>query len=104
MYIKYNNKNYSCACDIGGNSITYRHLPEDFPSEVNGQIVLYADDNFKLREDNTDDYLRQIFSDNTLTLTNTLETTPMPKDNTPSAFDQIRADIDYLALMTGVDL
>lgn len=76
MYIKYDNKDYSCKCSINNNSITYRGLSEDFPLEVDGEITLYADNGFELRKDNTNDYLRQTFLEGTLTLTNLPEPEP----------------------------
>lgn len=86
MYIKYDNKDYPCKCSINSNSITYRGLSEDFPSEADGEIILYADDGFELRVDNTKDYLRQVFSNGTLTLTNLPEPKPEPiPDPEPTA-------------------
>lgn len=105
MYIKYNDRKYSCKCIINNNSIVYKDLPENFSENITGEIALYADDNFELRKDNTNNYLRQIFKDGVLTLTNlpeqefTEEIIPISNN-----YDQLRADIDFLALMTGVDL
>jgi hypothetical protein len=53
-----------------GAGITYRGLPEDFPSPVSGEIKLCASDGFVLRTDVAEDYLRQTFEDGVLTLTN----------------------------------
>ena len=105
MYIKYDNKKYPCKCSIGNNSITYRNLPDDFPTEVSGKIELYADTDFLLREDNTGDYLRQTFENNTLTLTNVPEPQPVEEpEPSVSELEQLRADVDYIAVMTGVEL
>lgn len=82
MYIKYDNKDYPCKSSINSNSITYRGLSENFPSEADGEIILYADDGFELRVDNTKDYLRQVFSSGTLTLTNLPEPEPVPTEPT----------------------
>lgn len=70
MYIKYNESNYPCKCNISKTTVTYKGLPEDFPHPVDGILTLCADDGFILRMDNSADYLRQTFSNNTLTLTN----------------------------------
>lgn len=70
MYIKYNDINYSCKCNIGKNSITYTNLPDDFPNVVEGEIVLCANDGFVMRTDNTTDYLRQVIGNGRLVLTN----------------------------------
>lgn len=105
MYIKYNNKDYSCKCSINNNSITYIELSEDFPSEVDGEITLYADNGFEMRKDNTSDYLRQTFSNGTLTLTNLPEPEPTEEPiPTPTEIEQLRADVDFIAVMTGVTL
>lgn len=90
MYIKYNNINYPCGCIARTNSITYTNLPDDFPNVVEGEIILCANNGFVMRTDNTANYLRQVFKNNQLILTNTPEikvdtTTPKP----PSLFDRI---------------
>ena len=72
MYVKYNNVNYPCVCRPSADMI-YRGLPDDFPAPVSGEIILCADDDFVMRTDNTADYLRQIFENGTLTLTNVPE-------------------------------
>ena len=78
MYIKYEDKKYSCNCFIKSESISYTELSDNFPESVGGEIVLCADDGFELRADNTKDYLRQIRENDTLTLTNVPEVEPEP--------------------------
>lgn len=88
MYINYNGVNYFCTCRPS-KTMVYRDLPNDFPFPIDGEIVLCADDGFVLRTDNTSDYLRQIFEDGVLTLTNVPEPEPIepdePSESEPSA-------------------
>jgi hypothetical protein len=70
VYIKYNETNYPCDCNITLATIQYIGLPEDFPAPVSGDIVLCANDGFVIRTDKVEDYLRQTFEDGVLTLTN----------------------------------
>ena len=72
MYILYKETKYNCECHPSTTMI-YRGLPEDFPVPVEGIIALCADDGFVMRVDNPADYLRQIFEDGVLTLTNVPE-------------------------------
>lgn len=107
MYIKYKNQKYSCKCSISNETIRYNDLPENFPETVQGDIVLCADDGFELRTDNTKDYLRQTFEKGTLTLTNVpeKEIVEVPEvEAEPTELERLRADIDYIAIMTGVEL
>ena len=69
MYIKYNNTDYPCKCRPS-KTMVYRGLPDDFPAPVVGEITLCADDGFILRKDDASEYLRQIFENGVLTLTN----------------------------------
>lgn len=107
MYIIYNDTKYPCTCRPSS-TMVYRGLPDDFPAPVDGEVVLCADDGFTLRKDNTADYLRQTFEDGTLVLTNEPEPEPVEEETEeerqPTAFEQLRADVDYIAVMTGVDL
>lgn len=75
MYITYNNKDYPCKCRVG-QTMVYSGLPDDFPEEISGEIVLKADNGFVLRTDRAEDYLRQTFENGILTLTNTPEPEP----------------------------
>lgn len=72
MYINYNGTNYPCRCRPG-KTMVYRGLPEDFPAPVEGEVILCADDGFRLRVDKSEDYLRQTFEGGVLTLTNVPE-------------------------------
>ncbi len=107
MYIKYNDVKYHCVC-IPSMTMVYRGLPDDFLAPVSGEITLCADDGFVLRKDNTADYLRQTFEDGTLVLTNEPEPEPVEEqeevERKPTAVQQLRADVDYIAIMTGVEL
>ena len=105
MYIKYENQKYPCKCVIANETICYKELPDNFPETVKSEIVLCADDDFVLRTDNTKDYLRQTFENGTLTLTNVPEKEPEPTpEPQPSEVERLRADVDYIAIMTGVEL
>ena len=57
----------------------YTGLTADFPAPVTGEIKLCADDGFVMRKDNPADYMRQIFENGVLTLTNTPEPEPAPQ-------------------------
>ena len=74
--------------------MVYRGLPEDFPVPVDGEIVLCADDGFVLRTDKTADYMRQIFENGVLTLTNTPEPKPVepsePTESEPTADELLK--------------
>ena len=91
MYIKYKDIKYSCGCIVSRQSIVYTGLSENFSVPVEGEIVLCANDGFVMRKDNTTDYLRQTFSNGTLTLTNLPEPTEpeAPIEPIPSLEDRI---------------
>lgn len=72
MHIDCNSTKYPCTCKPSA-TMVYRGLPDDFPAPVEGEIKLCSDDGFVMRTDNTADYLRQIFENGTLTLTNVPE-------------------------------
>ena len=104
MYILYNNTKYPCKCRPAS-TMKYSGLPEDFPTPVSGEIVLCADDDFVLRIDKVEDYLRQTFVNGVLTLTNIPE--PIIEDVEmeyvklePTQLDRIEAQITYTAMMT----
>ena len=105
MYIIYNSIKYPCKCRPS-KTMRYRELPEDFPAPVEGEIALYADDDFLLRKDNTADYLRQTFEDGVLTLTNEPEPEPVePVDPEPTAQDDTDAMlIDHELRLTLLEL
>lgn len=81
MYILYSDTKYPCKCRPAM-TMHYRELPDDFPAPVEGEIKLYADDDFLLRTDNAADYLRQTFEGGVLTLTNMPEPEPEPIEPT----------------------
>ena len=105
MYIKYNDVKYNCVC-LPSKTMVYRGLPNDFPAPVSGEIVLCADDDFVLRTDFAEDFLRQTFENGVLMLTNEPEYVEeeVQIERKPTAVEQLRADVDYIAIMTGVDL
>ena len=78
MYILYNDTKYPCKCRPAS-TMRYSGLPDDFPTPVSGEIILCADDDFVLRTDIVEDYLRQTFENGVLTLTNTPEPEPEPE-------------------------
>lgn len=102
MYILYKSIQYPCKCRPG-KTMTYRGLPEDFPAPVTGEIALYADDDFLLRKDTAEDYLRQTFEGGVLTLTNTPEPEAVEVEEVepePTQLDLIEAQVTYTAMMT----
>lgn len=100
MYIIYNGATYSCLCKPS-NTMIYRNLPDDFPSEVTGEIQLCADDGFILRTDVVENYLHYTFVDGVLTLTNIPEPTPSEDvEPAPTQLDRIEAQVAYTAMMT----
>ena len=97
MYIKYQEVKYPCEC-YPSDVMIYSGLPDDFPAPVAGEIVLCADDDFVMRTDNSEDYLRQTFEGGVLTLTNEPEPVepeptpePEPKPVEPSVWDELDA-------------
>lgn len=108
MYLDYGKKQYPCGSRIGADMV-YTGLPEEFPAPVDGPVKLCRDDGFVLREDDPAGYLRQTFAGGVLTLTNTPEPEAEdpgepPEELPPSELERLRADVDYIAVMTGVTL
>lgn len=106
MYIKYNGASYPCTCRPAS-TMNYHGLPDDFPAPVTGEIVLCADDDFVIRTDTAEDYLRQTFKNGVLTLTNVIAVVTNEEEGierSPSVAEQLRADVDYIAMITGVEL
>lgn len=82
MYITYKEQNYPCMRLLKSDtSVTYRGLPADFPAPVEGEMVLYADDGFKLRTERAENWLRQTFRGGILTFTNVPEPEPDTDEN-----------------------
>lgn len=77
MYIVYKDNKYPCTCQPGP-AMVYTGLPDGFPAQVDGEIILCADDGFVLRVDRAEDYQWQIFLAGELTLTNVMEPAPEP--------------------------
>ena len=88
MYIIYNNSKYPCTCKPS-KTMVYRGLSDNFPTPVEGEIALCADDGFVMRTDNTADYLRQTFENGVLMLTNTPEPELIEEIDQESDLDQI---------------
>jgi len=107
MYITHNGVNYPCACRPSA-TMSYHNLPDDFPVPVSGEIILCADDGFVMRTDIVENYLRQTFLDGVLTLTNVPEPVVTEEEEdteyTPTAVEQLRADVDYIAMEMGIEL
>lgn len=102
MYILYNNEKYICTCRPS-ETMAYHGLPVTFPAPVSGEIVLCADDDFVMRTDYAEDYLRQTFEDGVLTLTN--EPEPKPIAVEPSFEDDTSAMlIDHEYRLTLLEL
>ena len=99
MYIKYNGVNYPCECKPS-RTMSYHGLPDNFPAPVSGEIVLCADDDFVLRTDVAEDYLRQTFDGGVLILTNDPEPVEPEPDTELSKLDIIEAQVTYTAMMT----
>lgn len=97
MYITYNEKDYTCDCKIGEETI-YSGLPEDFPSHVSGEITLKANDGFILRTDVAEDYLYQRFENGILTLSNI----PENEKPEPIVVDDITTEDMAKAIKEGV--
>ena len=104
MYILYNETKYNCEC-YPSETMVYRGLPEDFPAPVDGIVTLCADDGFVMREDNSADYLRQIFENGVLTLTNTPEPIEPEEPDEPIEPEEPKSVWDELdeAYQEGVD-
>ena len=85
MYILYNSNKYPCKCKPS-KTMVYKGLPNDFPFPVSGEIRLYDDDDFLMRTDVVEDYLRQGFEGGVLMLTNEpepVEPEPIPEPVEP---------------------
>ena len=105
MYILLNDLKYPCKCHLGS-TMVFSGLSDDFPAPVEGEIVLCADDDFVLRTDKVEDYLRQTFVDGVLTLTNE----PEPQPYVPTV-DEVRthtleaiSQACYEAIVNGIDV
>lgn len=106
MYIIYKQSKYPCKCRPGS-TMNYKELPQDFTAPVDGEITLYADDDFLLRTDNTANYLRQTFAGGVLTLTNAPEPMPEPEPGPPEPTtenDLMNLTIDHEYRLTLLEL
>ncbi len=92
MYITYKEQNYPCLRfkKVGGGGVSYRGLPADFPAPVDGEMVLYRDDGFKLRTERAENWLRQTFRGGILVFTNT----PEPEPDTDEGEDNVANEDD----------
>lgn len=104
MYIELSGAKYPCSCYPFNESMVYSGLPDDFPSPVEGEIALCADDGFVMRTDNPADYLRQTFEGGVLTLTNDPEPVvpeepTEPVDPQPTLGDRVSALEEALDLL-----
>ena len=90
MYIKYNNQEYPCVCQPSKKVVSYHNLPESFPSPVEGEITLCANNGFIMRVDKVENYLRQTFKNGVLTLTNLPEVKiVIPEVTTPTLAERV---------------
>ena len=106
MYILYNDKQYPCKYRNNMHTVAYSNLPEDFPAPVEGEILLYADDDFLLRIDYVEDFKRQTFVNGTLTLTDIPEPEPTPDPEPtpePETPDEISWDVLASAITEGIN-
>lgn len=101
MYITYKDKDYPCKCKIG-QTMVYSGLPEEFPEAISGEIALKADDGFMLRADIVENYLRYIYENGTLTLSNLPEPEPTPEPEYPET-EEITIDDMATAILEGVN-
>ena len=99
MYIKINGQQYPCAnyrASPGGSAVFYG--VEGLTLPVVGEVVLHTDDGFELAKQDTRSYSRQVYENNTLTLTNEpepLEAEPLP-DPGPSEIEILQAKVTEL--------
>ena len=101
MCLKINDKRYAVARRIKqGDTVKFLSVSPTV-EDISGSIKLFRDDGFLISEDVAEDYARRFMAGSLLTLTNQPEPTPA---TTPSAVEQLRADVDYIAVMTGVEL
>lgn len=106
MYLIINGAQYTCSRRYrpkGKDEVKYFGVTPE-PEEISGEVALYRDDGFLMCTDSTDSYERREFSGSTLTLSNEPIPEPVEQDTTPTAEEQLRADVDYIAIMTGVEL
>lgn len=109
MYIQIGNTQYPCAGYDPLPGVRARYTGIDgLALPVAGTVTLYAGNGFVLAEQDAADYARQTYENGVLTLTNEPEPVPAPEPDPvvtePTEIDQLRADVDYIAVMTGVAL
>lgn len=69
-------------------------------------IVLFTDDDFELRTIRVSDWEYNWYSDGILVLSHTPKpnTIPIEHAKEPTDIERLRADVDFIAIMTGVTL
>lgn len=106
MYIKINERNYPCRGYLDtGNYVQYR-LEGPMPDSVEGVVKLYKGDELFCAHD-VSEFARWEIRGTSLILTNRPVPEPVetPAEGPePTPFEQLRADVDYIAAMTGVTL
>ena len=88
---------------VEADTITYLSVTPA-PSDINGTISMCRDDGFLMSEDNADNFERKEYSGTRLVLTNKPVVVNKAVKITPSDMEQLRADVDYIAVMLGVEL
>ena len=69
MYLEINEKKYQCSNASFGRSLIWYGV-EDLNVPVEDTIITCRDDGFVMREDDPKDWLRQVYENDTLILTN----------------------------------
>jgi hypothetical protein len=107
MYIETNKQQYRCTgATLSGDPMRFT-LPDGGPESCGDMVGLYQDDGFLLRELDVSGYTRKGMRGSTLVITNQPEPAPTPEpgpDTTPTEFEKLRADVDFLAAMGGIAL
>ena len=105
MYLMINGNRHSVSRRMVTKDTIKFLTVEPKPETISGNIQMYENNGFLISEDNADSFLRSTYSGTLLVLTNVPEPTPVERPtNVPSEIEQIRADVDYIAIMTGVEL
>ena len=98
MYLLINNTQYPVTRRrVTADSVIYSGVTTE--PEVTGVIQMYSNEDFLFSEDDPSDYLRCMWDNNTLTLTNLPEPEPQPE---PEPGPYIPTDHDVLNALLGI--